>query len=239
MRELLRNVLSRLSPNHEIQNCSWYSPDASSQTGITRIHRMKYALQGGLSDEFISKRLKLNDEIEYVSNALKEVINLLSEYTHIEEQNFNLEQDLIEEKASECFETIERFLSLLHQVHEMVVDSLDSKLTSIVDNSLFEELIMQSVEELMDISTHYFAESVWVEKSKIIKIMPDRLIIGVNANIECELQYGSNSDVRKGIGHVEQECFPVEASFEIMLERPLGSKATLLSAEVDNSSFFE
>ena len=56
-RELIRHAFSGLAPDHEITQCPWYVPDATSRTGITRGHAISYILHGGLSPDYVETQL--------------------------------------------------------------------------------------------------------------------------------------------------------------------------------------
>ncbi|MEL8779616.1 hypothetical protein J4Z01_25135 [Escherichia coli] len=101
LRELTRHVLHRLAPDDELQQCQWFSPDQTSSTGITRKHRIKFAIQGGLSDFYVTKKLCI-DEIDKVSSELIAIINRLSGFTHIEEATFKSSIENTERTADEC-----------------------------------------------------------------------------------------------------------------------------------------
>ncbi|MCG8411309.1 MAG: hypothetical protein MI739_08495 [Bacteroidales bacterium] len=61
LRELSRHLLKRLAPDKNLLLCSWYKNEIEGkENGITRNQRVKYAIQGGLSDTFIAEELKLD-----------------------------------------------------------------------------------------------------------------------------------------------------------------------------------
>ncbi|MEG3079342.1 hypothetical protein R3F64_05650 [Halomonas sp. 5021] len=89
LRELTRHVFHRLAPYDELRRCQLFEPNKASSTGITRKHRIKFAIQGGLSDFFVTKKLCI-DEIDEVSRELIPTINRLSGFTHIEDSTFKI-----------------------------------------------------------------------------------------------------------------------------------------------------
>ena len=54
LRELSRHILHRLAPDDMVKSTCWFKPtDKKNPDAITRSQRMKYAIQRGLSDEFL------------------------------------------------------------------------------------------------------------------------------------------------------------------------------------------
>ena len=55
MREVIRLFLDNLAPEEKIKATSWYKPDKSAKSGITRKHRIRFALggEGGVCSENI------------------------------------------------------------------------------------------------------------------------------------------------------------------------------------------
>ncbi len=88
LRELLRHVLHRLATDKQVKACSWFKADKTARGGITRAQRATYAIQGGLSDAFVSKKLGIN--IASVRQQILEAIDVLNKHTHIEPSTFGI-----------------------------------------------------------------------------------------------------------------------------------------------------
>lgn len=83
-RETVRHVLYRMAPDPHVMACCWYRKERGQQGGVTRRQRAYYAVQGGLSDEFVKQSLDLDTD-EMISTLL-ERIDSLSKFTHIQLQ---------------------------------------------------------------------------------------------------------------------------------------------------------
>ena len=59
----------------------------------------------------------------------------------------------------------------------------------------------------------------------------------IDGSIRCELQYGSDSDVKNNIGAVIDTSFPLFAELTVQVERPLGKIASVRNFTVDTSSW--
>lgn len=234
LRELLRHLLHRLSPDLDVSECSWFKPDPSSKTGFTRQQRIKYAIQGGLSDFYVSKKLEL-EEIDETIRELLGIINILSSYTHIEPHTFNISVMEVEGLAKECLEAtlvfVEKISETKEQILKMLVDD--------IDESLLQRIISESVTDIMQLSTHQFIEDIYHDNARVEKIGPKSLSLHVSGHLDCELQYGSGGDLRRGDGAVISTTFPFHGSINVKFKAPLGSVMEVNTFEVDISSWSE
>lgn len=234
LRELMRHLLHRLAPGNEVKACAWFKPDPTSKTGITRKHRIKYAIQGGLSDWYVEKELFVTD-VDDVSDELVKIISLLSEFTHIEEHTFNLDNSIVKNNAEQCLEATIRFIQLINETRSEVISALPDN----IDKVLIERIINESVEDVMELSTHQFIEDIRSDEVSVENIGPKSLELRVFGSLDCELQYGSGSDMRRGDGAVINETFPIDALISVKFIAPLGSSMDVNHLKVDTSSWSE
>ncbi|PSV48306.1 hypothetical protein [Photobacterium indicum] len=234
LRELLRHVLHRLSPDDEVSQCDWFKPDPTSSTEYTRQQRLKYAIQGGLSDFYVTKKLEM-EEIDEVIKELLSIIKLLSGYTHIEPHTFDITESEVERLSTECLEAtlgfVEKISETRNQVLGMLIDEIDS--------SLLDRIISESVTEIMELSTHQFIEDIYHDGAHVENIGPKSLILRVTGHLDCELQYGSGSDLRKGDGAVISTSFPFGGTIDVKFKAPLGSVMEVDNLNVDTSNWYE
>ena len=93
-RELTRHFLERLAPDEDVCNAPWFKPHNPEKPNmITRVQRMKYAIQGYLSDEFFER--ELNVDFTEVSKNLKNSIDDLSKYTLVNPETFDVDDKTI------------------------------------------------------------------------------------------------------------------------------------------------
>ena len=63
MRELIRVVLERLAPDEEVVNAPWFESNYKEHTNkVTRSQRIKYAIQGWLSDDYVTNTLRIDHQ---------------------------------------------------------------------------------------------------------------------------------------------------------------------------------
>jgi hypothetical protein len=234
LRELLRHVLHRLSPDSEVSECDWFKPDPTSSTGFTRHQRIKYAIQGGLSDFYITKKLGV-DEIGDVIKELLNTIKILSGYTHIEPTTFDLDEEEVEKLAIECLDATLWFVEKINETRKEVLEALVDD----IDRSLLDRIISESVTEIMELSTHQFIEDIYSDGGHVEMIGPKSLLLKVTGQLDCELQYGSGSDMRRGDGAIINSSFPFTGTLYVKFKAPLGSVMEVDEFNVDTSSWYE
>lgn len=97
IRELSRHFLNSLSPEDNIKNCGYVSETTGSgkkkivSDKPTRRDKIRYAIQGGLSDELLNKLGYDLAEQEDSINSVLDIIKELSRYTHIEPEVFDID----------------------------------------------------------------------------------------------------------------------------------------------------
>lgn len=99
IRELSRHFLYRLAPEENVKHCSWFKEETEDGKP-TRTQRIKYAIQGGISDNMLNllgfDSNNLNEEIR----AIKKTIDSLSKYTHINPETFDIDSKDVDEMSA-------------------------------------------------------------------------------------------------------------------------------------------
>ncbi|MES2676547.1 MAG: hypothetical protein V4660_20080 [Pseudomonadota bacterium] len=126
--ELIRYVLQNSSPDEKVSACDWFKADPTSSSGITQRHRIKYAVQGELSDIYVSKQLGLDDLEEKIKELL-ESIDQLNGYKRVEPNRIFLSDAEVETLAIECLEAtlgiVEKISETRHQVQKLVAGQME------------------------------------------------------------------------------------------------------------------
>ncbi len=233
LRELLRHVLHRLAPTEDIRQCIWFKPDKMVKDGVTRAHRATYAIQGGLSDAFVKR--KLNIDVRKIKSELISAIETLNKYTHIENDTFEVTEKHVYSLANECLAGARYFVDNIIECRQRVIDGLGEA----IDHHILDEIISTTIDSLDELATHYYADEFDTEVVEVVIIGPKFLMLRVSGSIGVDLQYGSSSDVRDDMGMVTSESFPFEAELRVGLVRPLGKEASVEKFSVDTSSWYE
>lgn len=202
MRELTRHILKRLALDECVLQCPWYKNETQDENGITRKQRSYYAVQGGLTDSYINDTLEL--DVKEIHKNLNGAIRRLSKYTHIELTSFNLPDDEVDTFVTETIKAVFNFLVLIDECREMIISNLWEQ----VQSTTIEEILRETILQIDELCTHHFIDEVYTDNIKIHEINNQHIIFHASGTIGSEMQWGSNSDLRSDIGHVERETFP-------------------------------
>jgi hypothetical protein len=98
-------------------------------------------------------------------------------------------------------------------------------------------MIANTIEELDELATHHMVDCAHIEEFKLTFMGPDKIMFEAAGSVDCELQYGSDSDVERDDGFRTSDNFPLTCEFVADIITPLDLKVKAL--RVDNSSFYE
>jgi hypothetical protein len=231
MRELSRHVLHRLAPDGNVISCPWYKNEMNTENGITRKQRAHYAVQGGLDNSYVENTLGL--EVEDIHSRLVKAINSLSKFTHIEPNVFGLPQADIETLTNETTEAVYVFLTTIRDCRKMIIDSLWSH----IDSAVIDETLRETIMAIDELATHHFIDEVYMDKVEIYEINHEHIKFRAHGSIGCELQWGSNSDIRRGDGGVLPQSFPFACELISPVDAPEEIESIEDSLGVDTSSW--
>lgn len=231
IRELTRHVLHRLSPDDNVVRCTWYKNETGKENGITRKQRAYYAVQGGLDDLYVEKTLGL--KVKDIHKALIKAINRLSKFTHIEPKVFNLPVEAVEDLVSETTEALYGFLSTIKDCRNLVID----RLWEHIDSAVIDETLKETIIAIDELASHSYIDEVYTDKVEIIEIDHESITFYAEGSIGCELQWGSNSDLRRGDGAVLPQSFPFTCELISTVEDPEDVETVEGSLGVDTSSW--
>lgn len=207
MRELIRIVLERLAPNAEVVNAPWFKPnDEEHPDKVTRSQRIKYAIQGWLSDGYVMHTLCIDHQDN--DKELRKNIDELSKYTHVMESTFNIEPIKITELALGALCNVQLFLMNVaearYQVQRAAIDCIDEE--------MIEEFYYNVQNDIDILATHH--EILAYTVSDINLKDQDNATITLEAigNVQVRLQWGSDGDMRRGDGYETEMSFPFSST---------------------------
>ena len=213
LRELSRHILHRLAPDDMVKSTCWFKPtDKKNPDAITRSQRMKYAIQRGLSDEFLYAALKLNFEEQI--NVLKNSIDTLSKYTHINEKSFDCPESEVDKISKEVIEAFTEFAKGINECRSAIVDALEDSINEELVSKLFGEVI----NDIDWLASHYEIEDYTISSIKLEYFSNDFCEFEVVGSVTARLQYGSDGDMKRGDGYETWESYPFSAQLYTTLE---------------------
>ena len=231
-RELVRHVFDKLAPDVDVKLCSWFVPDPTSQTGVTRGHRASYVLHGGLSLDYATHTLGV--DVEGERKALVKAVDKLSKFTHVNPSTFGLPSDEVTRYVDSACEALRDLLVSAQMARETLGSSLEAQ----IHNQVVMAAISETILSVDEIATHHSVDEVYVDQVKVIRVGSAFVEFMAVGSVGVELQWGSNSDVGRGDGAVGSESFPMTCQLESSVDDPENVSAVEDTLCVDTSSWY-
>lgn len=195
MRELVGHTLKRLVPDAEVQKCIWWKQKADDVVPqVTRVERCIYATQGGLSNYYVQKKLRLDFAQEFAE--LRDAVVRLNGYVHITQEVFQLEDDDIERLVLETIVAVAGLMGCIQDCRTAVGD----RLSRAISDTTVQQIVGESLDAVDELATHYSLEEIYVGSHEVTSITSETIHIRVSGSLGVTLQWGSNSDLRRGDG---------------------------------------
>lgn len=158
VREAVTYVLHTLAPDDAVKACDWHEAFRETQKKQceknkiefkdqpTRVHRMVYATQGGISDRTLEE---LHVDIGESHKKLRTVVDELSKYTHVRPGSLIEGKDEVAAFIERALEAMIRFLDVVAEVRSAIADAVSEHA-----NELAEDMLTESVVHELDDSPH-------------------------------------------------------------------------------------
>jgi len=230
IRELLGHTLHELAPDEELRKCSWFKPE--TQDGRpTRAQRQRYVIQGGLSDGFVCNDLGL--DVEALRQELSKAVDSLNRATHLRPKSIVADQEAVETLVCTALGAVTAlFDAVEHCRHEMMTAIADA----VVDQAT-EEVLQETIQTIDELATHHSIEEVYVGDVRTIKIDSEYVWYRASGTIAAELQWGSNSDLRRGDGATLDHSFPFECDIPAPVSDPRQLETSLTELRVSDGGW--
>ena len=234
-RELTRHYLKRLAPDAEVLNAPWFKPnDPNNSKAITREQRIKYAIQGYLSDDF--RENVLNIELNEVSKNLRTSINDLNKYTHVEPETFGVDLTTVTDVSYNIMEDTLRFFMTINEAQLRVGDAVDA----CIDEEMIIQFYYETHDDIDSLATHHEVLGYYITDLSQLTKDDETITMQVDGVVNVRLQYGSDGDMRRGDGYETKINLPFTSKVVVNYRNQAGD-IHIESAEinVDNESFYE
>lgn len=242
MREAVTYILHLLAPEEAVKSCDWYEAYREKQKKDcekrkiefkdqpTRVHRMVYATQGGISDKVLEE---LGIDIGDAHKRLRAVVDDLSKHTHVRPGTLVNGDEAVAVFMEQALEAMMRFLSAVADVRSAISVAVSEHANDLAIDALTDSV----VQELDELSTHTVVDEVIADDIRVVEIGPREVKLDVRGTVYVELNYGSSSDFRRGDGASMRGKYP----FSVRMVAPVADlKPGIVGrVRVDNSSFFE
>jgi len=231
IRMLFEHVMGTLAPDAEVEACAWYRP-IEGQAKPVRAQRIQYWLQGGLTDGYLKDELGL--EPQELRAGLLRAFNKLSKHVH--RRADTLVRDPAEQ-AAEAEATVTAVEELIHAYHDCRAALIDP-LTEGLDEGAVDSLLSETVLSIDELASHHTIDEIYTDRTEVASIGPSTVRYCATGTVSVTLQWGSNSDLRRGDGAELDECFPFQCLFDVPLEDPRDLSQAEIVSGVDTSSWY-
>jgi hypothetical protein len=232
-RELVRHVLAELAPDSEISASSWFVPDTTSKTGITRGHKIAYVIHGGLDPAYVTNELHIDIEAERTD--LLDAVDRLNKFTHVNQTTFASAAEDVNAHVIHACNSLLTFLNCADKARR----ALCAKVEERVHEDVVSEAIGDTILSIDEISSHHSIEDVSVEAVEVTSIDHEEIRFLAHGYLDVGLQWGSNSDVRRGDGALLEDSFPLTCEFVSKVSNPEELEMVEDTLCVDTSSWWD
>jgi hypothetical protein len=195
-----------IAPDADIKRSCWFTPDQSSKTGITRRHRCQFSVYGYVAPSNLSKNFA--ESVEDLTKAILDGIGELNAFTHITESSLARPESDAVNVFGEILENFEALFGAIKDGRGHLNESLHIALQEALDD-LFTSEFFDSLDQL---SSHTRPQGAAGIEFEIDDIDDTEILFSGTGVVECDLQYGSDGDCRRGDGLEWSDNFPFKFS---------------------------
>jgi hypothetical protein len=233
LRELLREFLVDVAPDNEVKKAPWFVPEKTSKNGVTRRHRLDYAIFKNLTHEKFPGSFA--GQADETATKLLKDIDGLSELVHVTEDV--LQKDYTE--AAPLFASVmQRFLNLISAIEtsRMLVDQD----IAVEIQSHFDDIFTSEFFDALDIlSTHTRPQGASDVEIEDVTFDENWIEFTGKGSVDCDLQYGSDGDVERGDGVESSDSFPFTFSGRVSIGDLTKIEIDKESISINTESFYE
>ncbi|MDC7997378.1 hypothetical protein [Gilvibacter sediminis] len=203
IRELSRHFLHSLAPDDKIESCEWFELE-EDQTRPTRAQRIKYSIQGGLSENLLSK-IGINPEDTLrVIKKTKETISSLSKYTHINPEVFDIPKKEVASKSKEVLDVFADFANTIVE-HR---NNLKLTLRNTIDSQVLTKLIFNHIEDLAPLAPTHIVKYAVLGDYRVNEVNCSEIKVEFIGELMTTLEYGSKEERKRDDGLDLNVSFP-------------------------------
>jgi hypothetical protein len=234
IRELSRHFLYTLSPEINVKECVWFKIETTDRKP-TRTQRIKYAIQGGINDEILEEWGFEIDELKETIKLVKNTIDTLSKFAHINPDVFNLTDEEVSKNSEVVLNSFILFVETIENYKEQIKTFLDGH----IEEHMISSVVTNFFENVDQLAPHHSLNYSDVTEYQISKITEKEIIVDVFGDLYVTLEYGSRQERRDGDGLDLEESFPFETKikYEIDINFPT-DKFEIDEYDVDTSEWY-
>lgn len=233
LRELLREFMAKTSPDSKIKLAKWFVPDETSDNGVTRRHRLQYAIYG-----FVCGNCYPTKFVDLAEKSVTEIlatVKTFSKLTHTTAKTLS-RTDSPEDRLFRTF--IQQMLSLLHVLETsklILTDELQMALAQHLDDVFINDFF----DDLGTLSSHTRPTGAADVEVTIRNMDADRIRFSGTGLVECDLQMGSDGDCRRGDGAEWAAAFPFRFEGSASTSDLSEIEVPKESIDIDTSKYYD
>ena len=213
VRILYEHTMRKLASGDDVKKSPWFDIKRATPAGNpTRGQRIQFAIQGGLSDTFLRSELGIN--IDPMRKALIAAVDDLGKHVHGEEDTIILDRVEQDREASVAIAALTAFLDTYAACRQAIVEPIQEHL----DAAAVDALLAETIQEVDELATHHSVEEIYVAETVVRAITAIDIVYRATGTLSVGLQWGSNSDVRRGDGAEIDKSFPFHCDITVPLE---------------------
>ena len=232
LRELLREFLADVAPDDDVKNAPWFVADNTSKSGVTRRHRIDYAIFKNLTlDKFPQT---FSEQADKIASQLLKHIDKLSSLTHVTAKVLGKNYP----DAAPLFASLMQQFILLVCAIETSTILIEQDIATDIQTHLDDIFTGDFFNELDCLSSHTRPQGASdVEVSKLT-FNEEWIEFSGTGSVDCDLQWGSDGDVERGDGLESSDSYPFTFSGRV----PIGDISRIeidkSSIEINTNSFY-
>lgn len=231
LREAVGHVMHSLAPDEDVRRCVWFKQATGTRT-VTRRQCAKFIVVAGLPDRFVEEQLQL--ELEDFTAPLLESIETLNKLTHVRHNTILSGERKIRRMFGAVLSSLTQLLDAAEESRKAVCRAIEEQM----HEAVFQSFMDEAIDELVELSTHTRVDGHGIESITVDHLDWKEIHYRVEGWVDVELQYGSNSDQRNGLGTISDDSFPYSARVTCRASAPLEIDPEMVVLNVDNDSFY-
>jgi hypothetical protein len=164
--------LHNLSPDDNVKACAWFKKE-TDDGNPTRHQRIKYAIQGGITDESLSDWGFDTGELSDIISNVKSAINILNKHTHINPDVFGIADEEIDDLSQNVLQS---FISLVETI-ETYRNDLKQFLDGHIDDHMLSSVVSNFFQNVDMLAPHHYVDYSEVSEYHIIEINSTEIIL--------------------------------------------------------------
>jgi hypothetical protein len=233
MRILFEHMMDTLAPRDQVIQSQWFRRKEGERDKPNRSERILFAIQGGLSEEFVQQELHI-DTLP-LRKRLLNTVDELSKHIHGRENTIELDSRAQDEVAAATLAAMGAFLDTMRECRAAVLEPIAEAL----DEAAVDTLITDTISEIDELASHHSMEEVYVDDVVVQSIGAKTITYKAKGAVSVVLQWGSNSDVRRGDGIELPQSFPFYFDIEVPLSQLWDLSFAETNYAVDTSDWRE